>query len=192
MTEENPNVLDEILAELNEVNKLEKELKVQKETLRKQLFEIAADSYKGKEYLLPITTVTIPKEFWYTTGLPPDEFLLTRYPTWDLTHTEDDPMLQATTFVLRKKPEYMPFSFDGESLKVSKQSTEPTPEIDWETLEAEQPQIFEKVAKKVVHLELNEDAIPELQKEYSDFTSILQRHVKVTREPQQRVSIKEL
>lgn len=184
--------IDALIGDLYVLTELEKNAKKNKDELREKLFAIASESYEGKEYLLPITTITIPNSFWHSTEITPEEFVESRFPTWDVTHVEPALDTDETTFILRKKPEYMPYSYEGQSHKVSKQAVEPTPEIDWESLNNEFPEIFTKIAKEVVSYELDEQGVAELQKEIPDFMSILQRHVKVTRKPQQRVSVKEL
>jgi hypothetical protein len=172
------------------MTKFEKEFKKQKEELRAELFAYAASDYEGKEYLLPITTVTVPKTFWYTTDMDPQEFLASRFPTWDLQYSEEDPITYETTFILRKKPEYMPFSYEDDNLKLSKSSTEPTPEVDWETLKQEREDLFEQIVQETVVYELNGDRLQELINEDKETLAIFQRHTRYTRDPQQRVSIK--
>jgi hypothetical protein len=182
--------IDDVVEQLAEITSLEKEIKSKKENLRSELFEIGADDYEGKEWLLPTTTITVPKEFWVRTNLTPDEFIASRFPTWDLESREDDVTMFTTTFVLRKKPLYMPYKYENDNYKLSKSVTEPTPEIDWETLKAEDSQIFDKITKEVVIYELDGEALEELMAEDDSIIPFLTRHTMYKREPQQRVGIK--
>ena len=182
--------LDEVLVELNKVTEEEKQAKLKKEELRAQLFDFADEDYEDKEYLLPTTTITIPYEFWFTTGFEEDGFFESRYPTWEVIGREESVTRLSTTYVLRKKPRYMPFAYEGEELKLTKSVTEPTPDIDWETLEAECPDLFNKIVTEVVKYELDGDALLEAIEENPEVVAILQRHSYYTREPQQRVAIK--
>lgn len=184
--------LNEVVKELKSLNDLEKEIKAKKDNLRAELFDYGVQDYDGKEWLLPTTTITVPKTFWLTSIMTPKDFIESRFPTWDLLSVEEDPAMFITIFVLRKKPLYMPYKYEDDNYKLSKSVTEPTPEIDWETLTAERPDLFDKLAKPVIHWELDGEVLEEMLKEDDELRSILTRHTKYNREPQQRVAIKEL
>lgn len=181
-----------LAARLKKLSDQEKDIKAEKDGLRSELFNYGAKDYEGKEYLLPTTTITVPKIFWHTTGFTEFDFIRSRFPTWDIEVAEYDDLANTTTFVLRKNPLYAPFKYEDDALKLSKSVTEPTPEIDFESLKAERPDLFDKITKEVISLELDGEALEAAIAEDQEVVSILTRHTKYTREPQQRVAIKEL
>jgi hypothetical protein len=74
--------------------------------------------------------------------------------------------------------------------KVSKDVAEYTPEIDWETLKSERPDIFKKLAVKRTHYDVNEAALEELFEDPEE-ASVLQRHLKV-KPPSLRVTARRI
>jgi hypothetical protein len=64
--------------------------------------------------------------------------------------------------------------------------------MDWDTLSAERPDLFKKLAKPVTTFELDGDKLLELMEDDREIQSVLMRHTKYTRSPQQRVSVKEV
>lgn len=182
----------DIAERLARIKRLEKSLEDKKDEARAELFAYVVEDYESKPHLLPTTTVSVPKEFWLKTGMTEADFMSSRFPTWDIEHSEYDDLAMLTTFILRKRPDYMPFSDDGEDYKLTKTTTEPTPDIDWETLSAERPDLFRALSKPVTHFELDGDKLLELMEEDREIQSILMRHTNYTRAPQQRVSVKKI
>jgi hypothetical protein len=183
--------LDGLMERLARLNRLEKSIEEKKKEARAELFIVAEIDYEDKRHLLPTTTVTVPKKFWEKTGMTEQDFLDSRFPTWEIEHAEYDDVAGETTLILRKKPLFMPFSAEGDEYRLSKTTTEPTPDVDWETLSAERPDLFKKLAKPVTTFELDGDKLLELMEDDRSIQSVLMRHTKYTRQPQQRVSVKE-
>jgi hypothetical protein len=183
--------LSTIVAELKRLTDSEKQLKNEKEKLRTEVFAHVEENYEDRDDLLPITTISVPLEFWRSTGMTETEFLQSRFPTWDLVHGEYDDFRKTTTFVLRKKPIHMPFQFVDDTYKLSKTSTEPTPEIDWETLQKERADIFEKITTPRTVFDLDAEKLSRAIEEDPEIVSFLTRHTFYPRASQQRVDIKE-
>lgn len=189
---QNTDRLSTVIQDLKKINEDEKKLKADKENLRTELFKFATQDYDDKSYLLPTTTISVPLEFWERTGLTETEFLSSRFPTWDVEEAEYDDLAMRTTFILRKNPFYMPFKFEDDEFKLSKTTTEPTPDIDWITLAAERPDLFDSLAKPVMTYELDGEELERMIAEDPEIISVLTRHTRYNREPQQRVGIKEV
>jgi len=182
--------LTSVVHDLAALTAEEKELKIKKDDLRRQLFTYGAKDYEGKEHLLPTTTITVPIEFFFSTGLDEEAFLNRSFPTWEVIGREKNNAHSSVTYVLRKKPVYMPFSYEDDDFKLSKTTTEPTPEIDLETLKAERSELYEAITSKEVRVILDGDKLQVAIEEDQEVISILMRHTKYTRESQQRVGIK--
>lgn len=189
---EKPITLDNTIRELHKLNALEKKVKARKDEVRSDLFEFGTLSYDGAEHLRPTTTVTVPQEFWEKTGLTESEFLATRFPTWEVEAAEYDDLAGETTFILRKLPEFLPYKYENEDYKLSYVATEPTPDIDWVTLGAERPDLFHKLAKPVTTFVLDEDKLVAMLEGEPEIIAVLTRHTHYSREPQKRVTIKEI
>lgn len=183
--------LRSVVYNLKLITEQEKQIKKEKDELRAQLFDYAVQDYDGKEYLLPTTTITVPTSFWVSTGLTIQGFLDRSFPTWDLISCDTDDARCLATFVLRKKPLYMPFKYENDEVKLSKTAVEPTPDIDLETLKAETPTLFEKITSQRVIEELDGEKLQSALAEDPEVHSVLMRHTVYSREPQQRVGIKD-
>lgn len=192
MSDSNLNIRAKALMEIRQEIKI---LKEEEDALRGSIVEEAQAEWEGREHLLPTTTITIPRIFWET--IPKkfstlDDFLESRFPTWDLIHLEEDNVNGSATFILRKRPEFMAFAYEDNFVKVSKVSVEPTPEIDQETLKAEKPELYDKLYKPVTVMELDEQALSDAIEEDAEVPSILMRHQFTARAPQQRISASEV
>jgi len=103
--------------------------------------------------------------------------MATRYPSWNLIKLiEDD---EETTFIFRKRPEYMGKVIELEDAKLSKIAVEYSPEIDWESLAAEYPDLAEKLSKEEVRKVVNDEALEQEAKNNPDLFAILRRHMVV-------------
>lgn len=157
------------------LNAQEKKVKESKDKIRGQLTGAIRDSYAETEHLLPTLTETIPNTFFEDTGLSHDRFLGSRYPSWNLIKTV--PGRNETTFILRKRPEYMGKVIELEDQKLSKIAVEYTPEIDWETLDKEFPDLAQKLSKEVTTRVLDEMALEQEAKDNPELFAILRRHM---------------
>jgi hypothetical protein len=180
--------IKDVVAHLHELNEEEKQLKSEKEKLRQELFSYA-DSEQS-EFLLPTTTIEVPRTFWYATKLSPQEFLASRFPTWDLISHENDPTRFVDILVLRKKKEFMPWKYEDEDYSLSKTPIEPTPEIDWDTLEQERPELSKRLKQAKVIYEINEEELNNVLQEDPTVYEVLRRHSTFTKTPSQRVGVK--
>lgn len=180
--------IKEIVAELHEVTEEEKTIKKRKEELRAQLFQYA--DAEQSEFLLPTTTIEVPRSFWVATDISPEEFLASRFPTWDLIDRSYDIPRHVDIFILRKKKEYMPWKYEDGDFSVSKTPIESTPEIDWDTFKAERPDLYERLGKEVVSIEIDEDELFNVLQEDPSVYEVLRRHSKFTKNASQRVGVK--
>jgi hypothetical protein len=170
-----------------------KRLKKLEDELREIVVTSGVLSWEGREHLLPTTTISIPDEFWETTKFESvEDFVDSRFPTWDLIDKHEDHGALSTILILRKKPEYMPFIYDDDDVKVNKVSVEPTPEIDQETLMAERPDLYRQLFKPVTVMELDEQALSDAIEQDQEIPAILMRHQFSSRAPQQRISASEV
>jgi hypothetical protein len=152
------------------VNKIKK-LEDRKKELREQIFLLADNSYEGKEYLLPTTSISVASDFldkFFNGNV--GEFVRSRFPAWNLLTTSVGS--EGLILVLRKRPEFMPFSFEDEEVKLSRSPAESTPSIDWDIMKEYDAPLFGRVAKSVLTYELNED---ELQKVISEDAGTIER-----------------
>lgn len=178
--------VSDLVAKLLEVTEEEKEVKARKEELREELFAYADE--QQPEHMIPLSTIEVPFSFFDVTGMDYEVFLISRFPTWDL---KDYKLVEnGVVFILRKKRSFLPWKYEDDSHKLTKSPTEPTPEIDWETLKAEQPELFTRIAREVVTLEIDEEEFESALKEDPTLYDVLRRHSKFTRAASQRVSVK--
>lgn len=178
--------IENLVSDLYHVTTQEKELKARKEELRDELFGVA--NREQPEHLLPTATIEVPFEFFNTTGMTYDDFLKSRFPTWDLQDYEVKD--NSVVFILRKGKSYMPWKYEDDYYKLSKSPVEPTPEIDWDTLEIERPDLFGRLAKEKITYEVNEEEFNKLLQEDPTVYEVLRRHSKFTRAVSQRVGVK--
>lgn len=172
------------------ISRLTKKLDEWKKQVRDQLFEIADSSYGEQNYLLPTITMSVPLVFFERTGLSNEGFLATRFPAWELLHSEDED--DHRVFVLKKLPAYAPYSVAGDEYEISRSVSEMTPEVDWETMKAEDPNLFMLLAKPVESYELDVNVFQDLSKNPEfDAQGFLARH-SIHRKPTLRVLAKEV
>ncbi len=155
----------------------EKKVKESKDKVRGQLTGAIRDSFAEAEHLLPTLTETIPNTFFEDTALTHEQFLGSRYPSWNLIKTI--PGRNETTFILRKRPEYMGKVIELEDAKVSKIAVEYAPEIDWVTLEKEFPELAKRLSKEVVTKVIDDDALEQEAKDNPELFAVLRRHMTV-------------
>jgi hypothetical protein len=156
----NTHELNRIAHRQARISKLMKKLEESKKALRATLFQYADKSYDGKEYLLPQTSIIVEERFFKMTGMTHEEFAKSRFPTWDVVYIS--PSFDVVTFVFKKKREYMPFGWEDEETKISRSVSEYTPEIDWYSLSALEPELFRTIGKEVTSYELDEEKLAEI------------------------------
>ena len=132
-----------------------------------------------------------------------DEFVESRFPGWIVEHVEKDIRTGDTVLIVKKDPNYMPLVIDTEyapdffhepkPVRVSKLVNEYSPEVDWETLTAEFPDLAEQLGKAVtrVEIELDEDVLERMVEEEPDILAKLQRHLK-TKKPVLKMTAREV
>lgn len=169
--------------QLTEVAEEEKAVKKNRSDLREEFFRLLDHEQRGQEHLLPVITVEIPHDFFQNTGLSKEDFARTRFPDWDVEHVEHNIATGMLVFVFRKNPHFVPRSVEIEdsqgTVRVSKDVAEYSPEIDWETLQKDRPDLYQKLAVPVVSHELNERALEQLINETPEEVATLQRHMTV-------------
>lgn len=160
------------------------------DALRSEFFRLHDEQFKGKDYLLPVKTIEVPDEFWHTTEMSKEDFVSSRFPGWNVEHCEYNTALSRTVFVLKRDPQYIPgmvelpqerLPGDEEDylIRVSKEISEYTPEIDWHTLKQERPDIWEKIAQPITSYEIDEEGFEKLVEESPEELATIQRHMKV-------------
>lgn len=187
--------LQEIAKGLFEASEDEKEAKKRREYLRDEFFRLAEAEFHGKDHILPVKTIEVPDEFFARTGLTKDEFVKSRFPGWKVEHCEKNVAMSHTVFVFKKDPSYIPtvvdVEVDDQSIRVAKEIAEFTPEIDWDTLRKERPDLFKKLARRKVVYELNDQELENLTVETPEDLATLERHLKV-KEPVRKATAKRL
>jgi hypothetical protein len=176
--------LQKIALDLAEISEENKQNKKEREGLMSDFFRLLDAGYKGREYLLPIKTIEVPDTFWTTTGMSKEEFIDTRFPGWKVQHVEKNIATNQTVFILKKDVSYLSAVVeveheDGQKIKVAKEVAEYTPEIDWETLNAERPDLFEKLAHFKTVVELDDAALERIAMETPEELATLERHMVV-------------
>lgn len=178
--------LRDVARALYEVAEQEKAVKKQREQLKQDLYRLIDYDFRGKDYLLPIRTVEVPNSFFSNTGMSYDSFVKSRMPGWTIEHVEKNTQTEITTFVFKKDPSYVSrvveVDTDKGKIVVSKEVSEFEPGIDWETLALDDLDLYNKLAKEVYSVEMNEDAFQELMETEPEFLGVLQRHM-VVRQP---------
>lgn len=189
--------LQRVARQFYDTKSVERETGKQADELRKEFFRLHDEQFKGKDYLLPVKTVDVPDEFWHSTQMSKEDFVSSRFPGWNVEHCEYNTALGRTVFVLKRDPQYIPgivelYEEDNEGnhlIRVSKEISEYTPEIDWETLKQERPDIWEKIAQPITSYEIDEEGFEKLVEESPEELATIQRHMKV-RKPVLRATAK--
>jgi hypothetical protein len=164
--------LENLAKNLAKAKEAEKKAKFARETAQGAFFKAVAEEWREKKKSLrPVTTITVPADFWDKTGMSVDEFLDTRFPGWELERVSDD------NLVLRKLPEYMPSEINVDGTKVTKTVSEYTPVIDWDSLAKELPDLFEILAFPKTEYVLDEVELERLMEDRPEVTSELRRHM---------------
>lgn len=178
--------LADIARKLFEHKAREREYSEETKELREEFIRLHDDGIKGKAFRLPVKTIEIPGEFWDRTGMSMEDFIATRFPNWDVEHIERDISTGKTTFVLKQNYKYVSGVVDvndtedeNKIIRVSKEVSEFTPEIDWDSLRRERSDLWERLADPKIVYEINEDEFDKLVENNPEELATLQRHMKV-------------
>lgn len=186
--------LQQIAMDLFDISEEEKTNKKQRSELKEEFFRLLEYDFKGRDHILPVKTIEVPDSFWQSTKMTKDEFARSRFPGWNVEHVEKDITTGMTVFVLKRDPHYIPGIVeisneydDGDTtIKVSKEVAEYTPEVDWTTLQQERPDLFERLSKPVITLELDDNELEKIANEQPYELATLERHM-IVREPALKV-----
>jgi hypothetical protein len=175
--------LQQIARELFEVNEGNKEGKQNREKLISEFYRLLDAGFKGRDHILPVKTIEVPDAFWNSTQMSKDEFVESRFPGWNVEHVEKNITTGKTVLILKRDPSYLGSVVEVETedgnVKVAKEIAEFTPEIDWDTLNAERPDLFEKLAIYKTVVELNDAALERIAMETPEELAVLERHMRV-------------
>jgi len=175
--------LQHIARELYEAKSDEKMVKEDVGRLREEFFRLHDEGFKGQTYRLPVKTIEVPDAFFEITDMGIDEFVESRFPNWNVEHIEKNTALNKTVIVLKQDYRYVPGVVDvqdgDKTIRVSKEVSEYTPEIDWTTLKEERPDLFERIAQPITSYEIDEVGFSKLIDESPEELATLQRHMRV-------------
>lgn len=159
--------LDKLAYKQTRLTKLLKKLDAVKKEIRAELFQEADDHFEKEHWLLPMTSWLISYEFFEKTGMSKEDFAKTRFPQWDVTAIQEKN--EGIVFVLRKKKNFMPWSYSSGEYEISRSVAEITPEVDWEAMEKADPELFNMFAKEVKTYELDADAFNSYANTHPEF-----------------------
>lgn len=183
--------IEEVARHLHTSIQGEKNWKKQRAEDRDEFFRMADEVWNSRDHMLPVQTVEVPQSFFNQTGLTQDEFISTRYPGWDVEHVEYNTVSKNRVFVLKRNPRYLgqvvEIDVDGKIVQVAKEISEYSPEVDWETLAKERPDLAERLAKPRIVYDIDEVELERLFEETPEDAATLKRHLKV-REPSLRAT----
>lgn len=184
--------LQQIALDLFDISDESKKAEKNRELLKSEFFRLLDLGYKGRANILPVKTIEVPDEFWIKTGMSKEEFVETRFPGWKVEHVEKNISKDQTVFVLKQDATYLPAvveveSVDGQKIKVAKEVAEYTPNIDWDTLNAERPDLFEKLAHFKTVVELDDAALERIALETPEELATLERHM-IVKKPALKVT----
>jgi hypothetical protein len=136
--------------------------------------EITKDYASRDKTARPVTTITVPGDFWEKTNLTMTEFLETRFPGWELESVDTD-----GTMHLRKSSAYMAAQVEVGDTKITKSVTEYQPQIDWATLKEELPEVFDRLVLISMSYELDEAELERMIEDRPEILTELRRHMTV-------------
>ena len=159
-----------------ELDRLIKEAEAQKTQAKKDFFR-AASMTVNMTSTIPQRRVEIEKEWFTKMEITEDEFLETRFPSWELVDRKEH--FGLVVFLLKKDIDYMPYTFTNVDLgkTLGKQIQEYDPTIDWASLHKDNPEVFYIIAKEVTFYELDEEALHDLLQTNPEVLELLSRHM---------------
>jgi hypothetical protein len=165
--------------ELFEVNLELKAVEERKTRVREKLLQLLDLEAEENLYKLPLQSIAVPKNFWKEAEIDRETFLETRFPGYDvIASSEND---DGQVFILRRNPRYYTTTKivnvgEDRDYSITKQITNGTPKIDWDTLKRERPDIFERLAVPDVRYKVNDEEFEKLQTEWPEFLTFIRRH----------------
>lgn len=183
--------LEYLARQLVEIAEREKQIKAEKEEAREAFFNLVARKSDSHSPVEAIRTIEVPLSYFETTGQTKEEFVASRFPGWITEHVERTITKPTVVFVLKRDPAYQTGSIEVDGVRVSKVVSEYTPEVDWETLEKEDPMLFKKLAAPQIEYVLNEDALEKMMYETPEDLAVLQRHMKA-RKPSLKITTRKV
>lgn len=176
--------LQQIARELFDTTQQNKKGEKNRDELKSEFFRLIDAGYQGRDHIVPVKTIEVPDTFWEATKMTKEEFVESRFPGWEVEHVEKNISLNHTVIVLKKDKSYIPAVVevedeDGKKITVAKEIAEYTPEIDWDTLNEERPDLFEQLAHFKTVVELDDDALERIAMETPEELATLERHMKV-------------
>lgn len=169
--------IEHVAKELAEYAADEKKLKGLRNDAKDEFFKLIRERHQHS--ILPVRTIEIPVEFFASTDMSYEEFVESRFPGWLVEHIERNISTDYIVFVLKRDPMYISDAVEVDGLRVSKVVSEYTPEIDWETLQKERPDVFDKLAEPQLVYNVNEENLERMMEESPEELAILQRHMRV-------------
>ena len=160
--------LDHLAYKQYRLTALLKKLDALKKQLRAELFQEADEHHKERHWNLPMTSWLVPHEFFERTGMSREDFEKTRFPMWNITSRKET--YEGFVYVLQKKPQYMPWSYGSDEFEISRSVAEITPEIDWESMKAADPEFFEMFAVPVQTYELDVEKFNDYMNKHPEFS----------------------
>ena len=160
--------LDKLAYKQFKLSRLLKKLDTVKKQIRAELFQEADEHFEKEHWHLPMTSWLVEWDFFEKSGLTPDEFVKTRFPQWDVQSSKKTD--EGIVYVLRKKKQYMPWSYENSEYEISRSVAELTPEVDWETMEKVEPEFFKMFAKPVETYELDVDTFNKYMNKHPEFS----------------------
>lgn len=169
--------ISEIARELKKVDVLRKEVEARRSFLRDEFFNEATGHVRTSS--LPRKVVVIENSFWARAELNETHFFVTRYPSWRVVERKSNEV--EATYILERDPSFVPWSFTDEetNIVVARQIVEATPEIDWVTLHKDRPDIFDRISRPKVIIELDEEGFGKATEEFPELPEVISRHLKV-------------
>lgn len=179
---------DEIVREIRELQEQKKEVEKTLERSRKRLFNLINEQEK-KSPSLPTKRIEVALDFFTTCNIDPEDFLITRYPSWDLVEYGIDEEARTAVFQLRKNPEYTSFLYQppGENWKIGREIQEYDPSLDIETLKLEDPELVSRLVVEHVTYKLDPDALAIVMQTEPEKLAVLERHL-TAKKPAQKLS----
>ena len=162
------------LDRFHQINRLINRLTKRKEILRGELIEESVNSLNS-HYLLRQKVVFVPKDFFDITGISQFEFILTRFPAWDLISQDQDE--ENIIYRLRRNPLYESWTKESDKIQINKGIQENEPLIDWITLERESPEIFDKISTLEINRVVDNKKLEKFLSENPEGFSLLERHL---------------
>lgn len=175
----------EIIRELQELDEFIREANSRREQLRQQFFNIATLKIKMEGSPPLGRRVVLPEGWFDRCGLTEEAFLESRFPTWELTRRQERD--GEIIFTLQKNPDYLPWGTTHGELRLAREIQEYNPAIDWDTLERDDPDLFEALARPKVVYELDDEVTDAVLRERPEALEILSRHL-VSRPPARKLS----